>query len=73
MTFDANNAVKVFHLAAETSAKGTSALCFTRKDAINLRIASWTTDEARVTCKRCRRIIAQSSKSAEIHTGEGTN
>lgn len=63
MTFDANATVKVFHMAAETTDKGTAALCFKRKDAINLRIASWTRDEQRVTCKKCRKLIAQSSKS----------
>ena len=53
-------AARLYHRADKISAKGVSALCFKRPRAINMSVSSretWTTDDAAVTCPKCRALI----------------
>lgn len=51
---------RTYHRAAMISESGVSALCFKKPRAIDMRPESretWTTDDAAVTCRKCRAII----------------
>lgn len=46
--------MKTCHLATKLNANGAaSALCFAKPRAINMKVATWTTDSAAVTCEKC--------------------
>ena len=50
---------KIYHYAAKINAEGgVSALCFVTPRAIDLSRASWTIRENAVTCRKCKRAIA---------------
>lgn len=65
---------RVYHRADKISAGGVSALCFKRPRAIDMRPDSgqtWTTDDAAVTCPRCRKAITARDRDAK--PGNDTN
>lgn len=62
---------KVYHKAAKINARGdVSALCFSTPHAINLAKASWVLEDKRVTCPKCKKLMAASPSSTQGATPE---
>lgn len=51
---------RTYHRAALINANGgVSALCFSRPRAIDMKRATWTTQDSAVTCHKCRALMAK--------------